>query len=116
MVSDRRSQARRCKRSGRPGLETSPKKGPPAPASWHAACSSERPPEVAQRSRYAPDGGTPVGPGGPRRQEVAARGSGTSRGQGESMTRLGLFVALLVLPLTALAPGHVSWLAPRAGR
>ena len=32
------------------------------------------------------------------------------------MTRPGLFVALLVLPLTALTPGHLGRLTPRAGR
>jgi hypothetical protein len=32
------------------------------------------------------------------------------------MTRLGLLLALLVLPLTALTPGHVGWLIPRAGQ
>ena len=31
------------------------------------------------------------------------------------MNRHGVFVALLVLPLTALTPGHLGWLAPRPG-
>jgi hypothetical protein len=31
------------------------------------------------------------------------------------MNRHGLFVALLVLPLTVLTPGHLGWLSLRAG-